>query len=216
MGAKIHAALAIAFSVATFIVIFTSSLPLIGLLHGPSDEKKAVAQQQYIQAKILELGEENGVIWPWNDTERVEDLVFHPYQDIAYQDQRALVLRDAGIIAAFFALILVLAPNFMPVYYSKSQRLRFLSLALPLYFVPGLIGQIAFQKTIPMEIMLLEAWGLAKGFSYVGYCSLQSLLIGGGVDGDGPSMLFTMMHDLKVVMSASGLVFLVLGLMPGK
>lgn len=187
----------------------TDSLQLIGLLHGPSDENNALDRQQSIQTKLLALAQQNEFTLPWEDGE----TVFKYYQDEAYQDDRALILRDAGVICAFFTLLLVLVSNFTSTSYSASQRLWFSLLALPLYFAPGFLGQIVFQKTIPVEIALFKTWGAAKGMSYIGYCSLKGLLVGLG---DGPSTYLTTIHDLKVVGSASFLVFVMLGVTPGK
>jgi len=86
--------------------------------------------------------------------------------------------------------------------------------------MPGLVGQVVFQKTIPIENQLLEVLGPAKGLSYIGYCSLKSLLVGlggqedGGDDDGSLSAILAVLHDFKVVMSAGLLVFVVLGLMP--
>ena len=88
--------------------------------------------------------------------------------------------------------------------------------------MPGLVGQVVFQKTIPIEIQLLEVMGTAKGLSYIGYCSLKSLLVGlggqddGGDDDGSLSAILAVFHDFKVVTCAGLLVFVVLGLMPPK
>jgi len=174
------------------------------MLHGPSDEKHALDQRQSLQTKLLA----HEYSWPWDDTETA-DLISALYQDVAYQDYRAQILRDAGIIAAFFTMILVLVANFTSRSYSKSERLCFFLLALPLMVTPGLVGQVVFQKTVPIEILLFQASDVAKGFSYIGYCSIQSILIGLG---DGASTFLTLIHELKVVSSAGLLVFLIVGL----
>lgn len=204
MVTKTHAVLAFAFCLATHAVIFTKSLALIGVLHGPSDEINALDHQRSIQTEILSLsGHAEDITWPWDD-------VFTPYQNSAYQDPRAVILRDAGIIAALYALVLATVSSITSIYYTASQRLYLLFLVLPLYVGPGLIGQVYFQKTIPIEIVLLDTCGLRKGLSYIGYCSMQSLLTGLGIDG--PYSASTLVHDLKVVLSAEFLTYIVLGL----
>lgn len=204
MATKTHAILASFFCITTYALIFTKSLPLIGVLHGPSDEINALDRHRSVQTEILSLsGQNEDITWPGDD-------VFEPYQNSAYQDHRALILRDAGVIASLFALVLAMVPSITSVYYTAGQRLYIFLMSLPLYIVPGLIGQLYFQKTIPIEIVLLKTCGLTKGLSYVGYCSIKSLLIGVGIDG--PYSSLTLFHDLKVVVSAEFLTYIVLGL----
>ena len=204
MPTKTHFVLAFCSCLFGTACIVNNSSHLIGLLHGPSDEINASNKYQSLQDKLIALGAQNDYGWPWEDTEST-DLVFASYNDMAYQDHRALILRDAGIIGAVFAMILALANNFMSVSYSVSKRLRFLLLASPLYLAPGLAGQLVFQKSIPIEIIMLKTWGVAKGLAYVGYCSGRALLIGLG---GGTSSDVSTIHDLKVVATSCLLVFI--------
>mmetsp|Transcript_55902 Transcript_55902/g.118898 ORF Transcript_55902/g.118898 Transcript_55902/m.118898 type:complete len:210 (-) Transcript_55902:254-883(-) len=206
MTTKTHATLTITFCVSACITIFKTGLQLIGFIHGPSDEKDALDQYQSVQTTLLALADQSDDIRPWGET---ADFVFETYEDVSYRDHRAMIIRDAGAIAAFFALILFLVPNLTSIHYSASQRLCFLLSALPIYITSGLVGQLVFQKTIPIEVQLLKTWGTSKGSTYIGYCSLKSLLIGLGTDV--PSILS---HDIEVVMTAGFLVFILLGLMP--
>lgn len=148
---------------------------------------------------------------PWDDTETA-DLVYSIYQDVAYLDHRAQILRDAGIVAAIFTMILSLATNFMPTLYSKHQRLCFFLLALPMYIMPGLVGQLVYQKSLPFEVQLLKegygAKGMGKGLFYIGYCSFQSILIGLG---NGAPTSFALIHEFKVISLAGLLAFILLG-----
>ena len=148
----------------------------------------------------------------WPDTETAESI-FALYRDLAYQDSRAMILRDAGVISAVFTLLIALLPLFGPnISSSTSQRVRFLLLAILLYITPGLVGQVVFQKLVPIEILLLKSWGEVNGLIYVGYCSGRSLL-SGLVDEEAYTVL-AIFHDLKVVVLAGLLVFLILGLIP--
>ena len=205
MTIKTHAALAISLCYATCIVICNNTLPLIGFLYGPSSEIDARDQKRSVEAMIVPLATRGGNAWPWDDTE-IFDVVLAQYNDVGYRDHRALVLRDAGVIAALFALILALNPN-----YGVVSRLKFSLLFLPLYAAPGLVGQIAFQRTTPIETLVLKSWGLRRGLTCIGYCSIQSLL-------SGPEAALltgsTLLHDIRVVVAADLLVFLMLGYVP--
>ena len=208
MTIKTHAALAISFCYATCIVICcnNNALPLIGFLYGPTSEIDAREHERSIEAMLVPLSTTyDGNAWPWENIE-IFDVVLAQYNGVAYRDHRALVLRDAGVIAAFFALILTLNPN-----YGVVSRLKFSLLSLPLYAAPGMVGQIAFLRTTPIEILLIKAWGLRRGMTCIGYCSIRSLL-------SGPEAALltgtTLLHDIRVVAAAGLLVFLMLGYMP--
>jgi hypothetical protein len=209
MTIKTHAALAISFCYATCIVICCNSnaLPLIGFLYGPTSEIDAQHQKRSVEAMLAPLAatRHDGNAWPWENID-IFEVVLDQYNDVAYRDHRALVLRDAGVIAAFFALILTLNPN-----YGVVSRLKFSLLSLPLYAAPGMVGQITFLRTTPIEILLLKAWGVRRGMACIGYCSIRSLL-------SGPENALltgsTLIHDIRVVVAAGLLVFLLLGYMP--
>ena len=98
-----HVLLALVFCYTTNIVIRYQCNGLIGLLHGPSDEKIANEQEHHVQNKLLSLAQQrDDVHWPDVDT---AESIFALYRDLAYQDHRALVLRDAGVISAVFTLL---------------------------------------------------------------------------------------------------------------
>jgi hypothetical protein len=207
MTIETHAALAISFCYATCIVIIcNNSLPLIGFLYGPTSEIDARDRNRSVEAMLVPLlAAGGGNARPWDDA-KTFGFVLAQYDDVAYKDHRALVLRDAGVVAAFFALILALDPNL-----GVASRLKCSLLSLPLYAAPGLVGQISILRATPIEILLLKAWGLRRGLACVGYCSIRSLLSGPEV------ALLTgsaLLHDIKVVVAAGLLAFLMLGYMP--
>lgn len=213
MTTNTHVLLALVFCYTACVVIHTNCLRLIGFLHGPSDEMSAFDQQQQVQSKLLSLSAQQKYVAHWPDNDETAESVFAIYRDLAYFDTRAIILRDAGVVAALFTLFLALIPNFMSLSYSASQRVRFLLLAILLYITPGLVGQVAFQNTVPIESLLLKSWGALKGLSYVNYCTVQSLLMG-LTDDNGTYTVLAIIHDLKVVASASLLVFLIPGVIP--
>ncbi|KAL7551092.1 hypothetical protein ACHAWF_014288 [Thalassiosira exigua] len=212
MTSKLHTSLALTCCYTACIVIFTSSFPLIGLLHGPSGESNATDQQQQIRAKLLALGKDDDHPgWPWEGGFETAESVFGIYRDVAYRDPRALLLHDAGMIAAIFTLLLALAPKFFShTSYSARQRLCFFILMVPLS-TTGLAGQVAIQQTIPFELLLVERWGLLRGLSFIAYCSMKSLSLGLGGE-EASSLLTASFYELKVLGSAGFLVFLILGL----
>ena len=206
-----HGLLGILLCYATCIIICTSSLPLIGSLHGPSDERIATKRQALMQSQFLAMTNRDGAIsWPWDDIGTAE-AVLAMYEEVAYQDDRAAILRDAGAVAALFALLLAMFPNFTTNSYSTSQRLYFAMLALPMYIASSQVGQIVFEKTNPIEIEMGQTWGMAKAMAFALYCSGQSLLT--GIGGELLSSV-SLMHEAKVVVSAGALSFFILGLMP--
>jgi len=215
MTIKTHAALAILFCYATCIVICNNSTLLIGFLYGPTSEVDARDQRRSVEAVLLVSidaimrgggGGRSGrsARQIWNNDAETYDAFLAKYDDAAYYgDRRAVVLRDAGIIAAFFALILAMNAN-----YDIASRLKFIILSLPLYVVPGLVGQLAFQRTTPIEILLLNAWGMRGGIACIGYCSVRSLLR--GLDEVAEFIGHTILHDVEVVTCAGLLAFLML------
>ena len=183
----------------SFIVVVCISSQLIGFFHGPSAHNASV-EQQLLFDKLPAIDNQDKYA-------ETADLVLEQYYKMAYTDDRALILRDAGIISALLAMIIVMFPNFTSTSYSNSQRLSLLLLILPLYLLPGLLGQILFQKSIPIEIWLITK-SPSNGLAYIAYCSAKSLLVGMG---ESQSVFSTIMHELKVVVSAVILVFVTLG-----
>ena len=193
--------LAICLCYTSFIVVVCISSQLIGFIHGPSSHNASVERQLSFD-KLPAIDNQD------NYSAETADLVLEQYYKTAYTDDRALILRDAGIISALLAMIIVMFPNFTSTSYSNSgQRLCFLLLILPLYLLPGLLGQILFQKSVPIEIWLITK-SPSSGLKYIAYCSAKSLLVGMG---ESQSIFSTIMHELKVVVSAVILVFVTLG-----
>ena len=162
--------LALCLCYTSFIVVVCISSQLIGFIHGPSSHNASVEQQLSFD-KLPAIDNQD------NYSAETADLVLEQYYKTAYTDDRALILRDAGIISALLAMIIVMFPNFTSTSY--SNRLCFLLLILPLYLLPGLLGQILFQKSIPIEIWLITK-SPSSGLKYIAYCSAKSLLVGMG------------------------------------
>ena len=197
---KSHSVLALCLCYTSFILVVCISSQLIGFIFGPSARNYASVEQQLLFDKLPAINNQDIYI------AETAALVLEQYK-MAYTEERALVSRDAGIISALLAMILVMFPNFTSTSYSNSQRLSFLLLILPLYLLPGLLGQMLFQKSIPIEILLIEKSPLS-GLTYIAYCSAKSLLVGMG---GSLSTFSTIMHELKVVISSVILVFVTLG-----
>ena len=192
--------LAICLCYTSFIVVVCISSQLIGFIHGPSSHNASVERQLSFD-KLPAIDNQD------NYSAETADLVLEQYYTTAYTDDRALILRDAGIISALLAMIIVMFPNFTSTSYSNSHSISFLLLILPLYLLPGLLGQILFQKSVPIEIWLITK-SPSSGLKYIAYCSAKSLLVGMG---ESQSVFSTIMHELKVVVSAVILVFVTLG-----
>lgn len=168
---------------------------LIGFLAGPSAENIAVEQME-MQIKLFKSAKHSN-----NIIEKVAEQY-----DIAYQNHNAAICRDAGIIASIFLLMVTLIPNLTATSYSKSERLCCILLAFPLL---GMVGQILFKSTVPIEIVILKSWDdVLKSLYFIGYCSFQGLLTGLG---EGESITLIVMHDVKVVILACMLVFSMVG-----
>ena len=171
---------------------------LIGFLAGPSAENIAVEQME-MQIKLFKSAKHSS-----NNIEVVAEQY-----DIAYQNQSAAICRDAGIIASIFLLMVTLVPNLTATSYSKSERLCCILLAFPLYTFVGMVGQILFKSTVPIEIVILKSWDdVLKSLYFIGYCSFHGLLTGLG---EGESITLIVMHDVKVVILACVLVFAMVG-----
>ena len=170
-------------------------------MFGPSAQNYASVEQQLLFDKLPAINNQD------NYSVGTADLVLEQYKMAYTDDERALISRDAGIISALLTMILVMFPNFTSTSYSNSQRLSFLLLILPLYLLPGFLGQMLFQKSIPIEILLITK-SPSSGLTYIAYCSAKSLLVGMG---GSLSTFSTIVHELKVVISSAIIVFVTLG-----
>lgn len=204
MATTIHTFISLLFCQSACLLIYHSSPQLISLLHGPSAQIFASDREAALQS-ILASSPSHEI----NDA--ACDEIYQPAYD-HNDDYRSAIFRDAGAIAALFSLLLILVPKFTSIHYSARQRFQFLLLTLPVYVTPALIGQIVFQKSAPVEILLLKTWGLKPGILFAGYCSTQSLL-GGALDGRAWTVNY-IIHELHVVGVAGLIVFLILGIMP--
>lgn len=191
MATLTHTILSLAtLSVVNFLIYFQPS-SLIGFINGPSDQVTAIDKYQFINTFLSS-----------------HDPTDCDAYTTAYEN--ASLLRDAGIIASLFTLVLLLLPGFVALSYTKRQKLYFILLLPFLWVTPGLIGQI-LSAQIPIELSYLEAFGM-NGISMVGYCSLQSLVSGG----HGITSIAEVVYELKVVSLAAGMLFVVLGIVPVK
>mmetsp|Transcript_28622 Transcript_28622/g.57610 ORF Transcript_28622/g.57610 Transcript_28622/m.57610 type:complete len:131 (-) Transcript_28622:40-432(-) len=104
----------------------------------------------------------------------------------------------------------------------RRWRYHHLFMAGALFILPGMIGQLLFSKTIPIEILLLNRFnnsntdmslsGIVEGIMYVGYCSLKSVLGWGCQEGgDGMYPSNSAVYELKVVGVALAFVAFFLG-----
>jgi hypothetical protein len=176
---------------------------LIGFLHGPSSQLFAT-KQQIIQSNLLsriysdgEYNDDQQTTLSWmTQISTTAEQIYNPHYELAYQHHYATcILRDAGIIAAMFALLR--ACNFFasttpttPTTTTTNdnnktktmQHCYHLFMAVALFILPGMIGQILLSKTVPIEILLLnrnnnnDVTRILESIMYVGYCSLKSLL----------------------------------------
>mmetsp|Transcript_23605 Transcript_23605/g.36974 ORF Transcript_23605/g.36974 Transcript_23605/m.36974 type:complete len:263 (+) Transcript_23605:139-927(+) len=175
--------------------------------------------------------------------------IYNPQYELAYNQQNCnitcIILRDAGVFAAMVGVLR--ACNFfgtavmsssttiaiandgvttMKQQQQQQRRLYQLFMAVALFILPGMIGQIFISKTIPIETVIL--WnhrsdttdtndvtlsGILEGILYVGYCTLKSVLLGQD-EGGGDAVLAvgssSVMYELKVVGVALAFVALVL------
>ncbi len=169
------------------------------------------------------------------------EQIYNPHYELAYQHHYVTcILRDAGMIAALFAVLR--ACNFFATAATSSttnddknnnktnkimQRLYHLFMAVSLFILPGMIGQLLLSKTVPIEILLLNRYnnnnnvttsssfiGILEGIMYMGYCSLKSLSSLGGEEGVYHvvvSSVGNVVYELKVVGVALALVVFFLG-----
>jgi len=140
---------------------------LIGFISGPSAEIACIEKQQLVQSKLNKILEQH------NDYTVIEsaEMILEQY-DKTYQDYYTLILRDAGKISAIYVLLLVLFPKFCDRKYSKGQRM-WLMVLIPLFIAPSMMSQILIQDTIPIESIILNTFGFAKGLAYIEYCWVE-------------------------------------------
>ena len=229
-----------------FIITYKSH-ELIGFIYGPTSQLFAT-KQQVIQSNLLSRILTNNETISSSTTTALSmktrmaritataEQIYNPHYELAYQlhdSNTTCILRDGGVIAALY--VLLHACNFFgtssPTTQQQSQqssqqrqRLHYLYLAGVLFILPGMIGQIVFSKTIPIEIVLwnnrfnnddnMDVVALLRGMLerllYVGYCSLKSVLdhrYGGG----GDLVVESMVYELKVVGVALAFVVSFLG-----
>ncbi|KAL9184560.1 hypothetical protein ACHAXT_012530 [Thalassiosira profunda] len=206
MSTKAHALLALFLCLATSLVVHTS-LGAIGLFFGPSAAARALEQQQQLQTSLAAVERAHGAPWPWEDgASAVGDIVCS--NDGV--DARSDILRDAGMVAGIFALLLALARKFSAKEMTSERRMALLLLSVPLCVLPGLVGQLVFEQRVPNEVTAIQSLGLGKGMAYFGYCLSKGLF--GGV-GDA-SAIATLFHESKVVAVAGLLSVSILGVVP--
>ena len=162
------------------------------------------------------------------------EQIYNPHYELAYQHEHdcnyMCILRDGGVIAALY--VLLHACNFFGTSSTtkqqqqqqssqRRQRFYYLFLAGVLFILPGMIGQIVFSKTIPIEIIVLLNYrfnndnvvsslrGMLERLLYVGYCSLKSVL--DHHHGGGDLTFGSVVYELKVVGVALAFVASFLG-----
>lgn len=151
-----------------------------------------------------------------NDGGDCEDIYQAAYGDADGDgDDRggAAIVRDAGAICAIFAILVGLVPKFTSTTYSLLTRIQFLLLAVPIYVTAAFLGQLILRKSTPIEVLLVETWGVREAFMLGGYCSIKSLF-GDGFGVEGEIMTTTILRETKVVGIAVLLAFSFLGIMP--
>mmetsp|Transcript_22854 Transcript_22854/g.34632 ORF Transcript_22854/g.34632 Transcript_22854/m.34632 type:complete len:237 (+) Transcript_22854:152-862(+) len=218
------------------LLVIYKSHELIGFIYGPSTQLFAT-KQQIIQSNLLSriFAESESITtstrvssWMARIASTAEQI-YNPHYELAYQhdhDCMTCILRDAGVFTAMIAVLR--ACNFFgtddnnTTTTTKSLRrwhlYHYLFMAGALFILPGMIGQLLFSKTIPIEILLLNRFnsntdmslsGIVEGVMYVGYCSLKSVL--GQEGGDGMYFSNSAVYELKVVGVALAFVAFFLG-----
>jgi len=221
------------------LLVIYKSHELIGFIYGPSSQLFAT-KQQIIQSNLLSrifsesestTTATTALSWMMARIASTAEQIYNTHYELAYQhehDSMTCILRDAGVFTAMIAVLR--ACNFFgtdddntTTTTTKSlrrwHRYHYLFMAGALFILPGMIGQLLFSKTIPIEILLLNRFnnsntdmslsGIVEGIMYVGYCSLKSVL-GHQEGGDGmyPS---SAVYELKVVGVALAFVAFFLG-----
>ena len=194
MTTQLHTILSLSFLSTVNLLMYFRPSQLIGFLHGPLAQIDAADRWQFTETFLR------------NDGRALMDPTACDAYNEAYEGSG--VYRDAGVIAALFAWILVLTPRFLPMEYSTGQRRGFLILIPLVWITPGFAGQI-LSKNIPVEISFLTSQGL-NGFITVGLCSIKGLMVGANQS----TFIVRLLYDLKVVGLAGGLLFLLLGILP--
>ena len=215
MTTKLHTIVALATLSTIDYLIYCNPSSLIGYLYGPQAQLAAI--DQYISLVYGGGGS------PSSAPVSAVDQYYHQFtadtslhaQDDAFSRcdaydtayQGFSLLRDAGIVASLFTMMLLLLPRFLSVRYTKQQCLCFLLLLPLLLLTPGLIGQIILAGSIPIEISFLKL-GVVHGMGLIQYCSMQSFMSGAGVVKD------IILYDFKLVGLAGALLFLITGISP--
>lgn len=240
--------LSLSITTTLFLLVTYKSHELIGFLYGPSSQLFAT-KQQFIQSNLLARiystdNDDNDqqqttifttlMSWMTNMSTTAEQI-YNPHYELAYQHHYVTcILRDAGMIAAMFAVLR--ACNFFASTATNTtnssnnktnkimQRWYHLFMAVSLFILPGMIGQLLLSKSVPVEILLLNRFnnnnvttssfiGILEGIMYMGYCSLKSLSSLGeeGVYHVVLSSVGNVVYELKVVGVALALVVFFLG-----
>jgi len=180
-------------------VLCTRSLELIGFVYGPVNELLASEGQREVAEKLSSFEADK---WPWEGDQSILSALY----DQSYWNEEAATLRDAGEVAAIFAMILALVPNFTNRKYSRQQQLLLLIMSSQVRALAALAGQIIFQKSVPVETLIIQRLGLSRGVLTCQYCSIRSL-----VDGFSQhSQILSLLSDGKVVCCALGLTIALL------
>ena len=162
------------------VVIFKSN-ELIGFIHGPSSQLFATKQQIIHYNILTRIFSDSPQTSSWiTDIAATAEQIYNPHYDLSYQHDRVTcVLRDAGVIAGLFAVLRTF--NFFAgtEITTKSQRWRNLFIAIALFMLPGMIGQILISRMSPIEVLIMtrgSLTGIIESILFVGYCSFKSIL----------------------------------------
>jgi hypothetical protein len=206
MTTKAHGSLSLCLLSTTSLILYYGSLELISFLHGPSSQASALKQRD-TDTTLVALAEQQR-----NGNGANDALCNSLYEVACAEDERALILREAGVIASLFTLLLAVFPKFFVhgTSYTRQQRLYFVAMVLPLLIIPSSIGQVVYLGRVPVEVSLMKtsSWGVGGGLASGGYCAMQSMLKG---EGDGQDSLAKLLRECKVVGVAAVIVYLVLG-----
>mmetsp|Transcript_20796 Transcript_20796/g.48829 ORF Transcript_20796/g.48829 Transcript_20796/m.48829 type:complete len:206 (-) Transcript_20796:77-694(-) len=171
-------------------ILFTRSLELIGFIYGPVNELLASERQREVAGQLSSLETDK---WPWEGDQSILSAVY----DQSYRNQGAATVRDAGEVAAIFAMILALIPNLTNRKYSIREKLLLLIMSSQVRAMSAMMGQIAFQRSVPVETLMIQRLGLFRGILTWQYCSVRSVA---GFDGiDQHSQMLSFLNEGKVL-----------------
>lgn len=190
MATAIHTILSLTVLSAINCLIYFQASSLIGFIHGPLAQ--IAAQNKYELTNTF-----------LNEQESTDCDAY----DTAYED--ASLPRDAGMIASFFTMILIVLPGFLSYNFTKRQCASFILLVPLLCISPGLISQI-LSAQIPIELSFFRAFGL-NGIGMAEKCSIRNLVTGWH---NLSSLVGVAVYEMKLVGLAAFVLFLVLGIMP--